>query len=179
MNPEYFDIENLKIFGMWPHQNFISRGIVPYIKRIRKDKVYVAVIGDLKGESIVDMLETTGDKIEKVYVINKYESDDADLIKAVFAKNTKNLKGKLVMKNDIESLKSKESLPDVVCVNDMTCTVENLMLSYDITPSGGIFCGNGHETVTVKTALTEFRRQSKIGTPIQVSNRAIWFWTMR
>ena len=70
MNPEYFDIENLKIFGMWPHQNFISRGIVPYIKRIRKDKVYVAVIGDLKGESIVDMLETTGDKIEKVYVIN-------------------------------------------------------------------------------------------------------------
>ena len=41
MNPEYFDIENLKMFGMWPHQSFISRGISPYIKRIRKDKVSV------------------------------------------------------------------------------------------------------------------------------------------
>lgn len=178
MNPEHFDIENLKIFGMWPHQNFISRGIVPYIKRIRKDKVYVAVIGDLKGESIVDMLETC-DKIEKVYVINKYEGDDAETIKAIFAKNTKNLKSKLVMKSNIEDLKSKENLPDVVCMNDMTCTVESLLLSYEITPSGGIFCGNGHETMKVKTALTEFRRRNKIGTPIQVSNRAIWFWNKR
>ena len=178
MNHEHFDIENLKMFGMWPHQNFISRGIVPYIKRIGKDKVYVAVIGDLKGESIVDMLETC-DKIEKIYVINKYEGDDAETIKSIFAKNTKNLKGKLVMKNSIEELKSKENLPDVVCVNDITCTVDNLLLSYEITPSNGIFCGNGHETLKVKTALTEFRRQSKIGTPIQVSNRAIWFWNKR
>jgi len=178
MNPEHFDIENLKIFGMWPNQNFISRGIVPYIRRIRKDKVYVAVVGDLKGESVVDMLETC-DKIEKIYVINNYEGDEAELMKSIFTKNIKNLKNKLVMKNDIESLKSKDSLPDVVCVDDTSCTVDNLLLSYEITPSGGIFCGNGHETVKVKTALNEFRRQNKIGTPIQVSNRTVWFWPKR
>jgi hypothetical protein len=179
MNPEYFDIENLKIFGMWPHQSFISRGINPYIKRINKDKVYIAAIGDLKGESIVDMLDNCGDKIEKIYVINKYEGDDADLVKSIFTKNTKNVKGKLVFKKDIQDLNGKDYLMDVVCVSDTSCTIDNLVLSYNITAANGIFCGNGHEADKVKVALNGFRRQEKIGTPIQVSNRSIWFWNKR
>ena len=35
------------------------------------------------------------------------------------------------------------------------------------------------ETNKVKEALTSFRRSSKIGTPIQVANRSVWFWYKR
>jgi len=168
MNPEYFDIENLKMFGMWPHQSFISRGITPYIKRIRKDKATVLFVGDNKGEQTIDLLDLCGDRLQKISSIR--DSDD-ELIEAIYKKNTKG-------RDEIVDTNLEESF-DVVCINEHSCTEETLSKYYDLVPSNGIFCGNGHETVKVKQALTNFRRSSKIGTPIQIANRSIWFWHKR
>jgi len=168
MNPEYFDIENLKMFGMWPHQSFISRAIAPYAKRIRKEKVSILLVGDNKGEQCIDFLDLCDDKIQKISVIRN--SDD-DLVKAIFTKNTKG-------RDEITDAHSEESF-DIICIDEHSCTEEILKKYYDLVPSNGIFCGNGHETKKVKEALTSFRRSSKIGTPIQVANRAVWFWYKR
>lgn len=171
MNPEYFDIKNLKMFGMWPHQSFISRGIAPYINRIRKDKVSVVIIGDNKGEHSVDLLDLCGDKIEKIYVVNQKNDD---LIEALFKTNTKD-HDKIVTRVKI----LEDDTFDVWCVDEHSCDLETLKTIYPLIPSNAIFCGNGHETIKVKEALTSFRRSSKIGTPIQVANRCIWFWYKR
>lgn len=171
MNPEYFDIKNLKMFGMWPHQNYISRGISPYIKRIRKNEVSVLLVGDNKGEQAVDMLDLCGNKIGE---IQSLINTDDDLIKALYKTNTKDLD-----KIREVTLITKNNEFDVVGMDEHSCDADFLAFVYDYTPSGAIFCGNGHETNKVKEALTNFRRKCKIGTPIQIANRSIWFWYKR
>jgi hypothetical protein len=167
MNPEFFDIETKKTFGIYPHDQMISIAMTPYLKRMRQEKIAVAVIGDVLGESVVDFLENNA-KIAKINVVN---SDTG--FKSVFDTNTKPFKSKI----ELGLAKSKQR--DVVCIDKSSCTIENLELYYQAVKSGGIFCGNGHETSEVKEALTQFRRKVKIGTPIQVCHRTIWFWIVR
>jgi hypothetical protein len=177
MNPEYFDIEQLKTFGMWPNMSHISRGIAPYVRRLRKEKVSITIIGDNKGEIASDLYDLCGDKIEKIYSINSYGGEDANIIRELFDKNTRHLRENqlIEMKSEIE----KGDEIDVLCIDEHAC--ENALLTkvYGFVPSNGIFCGSGHDTKTVKNILNEFRRSEKIGTPIQVSNRSTWFWYKR
>lgn len=175
MNPEFFDIEEKKVFGLWPHDQLISVGINPYIKRIREEKIAMAIVGDLRGESVVHLLENNP-KIVKLNVINNYPDQDPKSVfslKSIFNKNTEGFRSK------IDFGLSKDKKRDVVCIDKDACTVENLELYYQNVKNGGIFCGNGHDTEQVKKALTEFRRKVKIGTPIQIAHRTIWFWYVR
>ena len=167
MNPEFFDIEEKKTFGMWPHDQLISVGINPYIKRIREDKIAMSIVGDLRGESTIHFLENNA-KIVKINVVNFDET-----YKSIFDKNTNGHKSR------IDFGLSKDKKRDVVCIDKDACTPENLELYYQNVKQGGIFCGNGHETTEVKEALSQFRRKVKIGTPIQVCHKTIWFWYVR
>lgn len=172
-NPELFDIENKKLFGLWPHDQLISKGINPYIRRIRQDKLAMLVVGDLKGESINDFL-TENDNIIKMNVVNVYEGiENAEDLKELYSKNISDFKGK------IDKGISKDKLRDIVCIEKTSCTQNNLELYYNNVKPGGIFCGNEHESPEVKAALLAFRRNKKIGTPISVANRTIWFWYKR
>tara|TARA_R110000868_G_scaffold375497_3_gene640049 strand:- start:1180 stop:1689 length:510 start_codon:yes stop_codon:yes gene_type:complete len=169
MNPEFFTIEQRKEFGMWPDMDLISRGIIPYIKRMKVDTVTVTIKGDLKGENIADLLDNC-EKIGKIYYSNDYADTD-ERVKAAFNKNTQPYTDK------IAEVKGKKV--NVVCIDKSACNAERLALYYENLVPGGIFCGNGHESMEVKQALSKFRRDKKIGTPIEVSNRAVWFWIKR
>lgn len=167
LDPENFTIAQRKEFGMWPDANMISQAMIPYVKRIRSDNVSVLISGDKKGENIVDFVENVK-KITSITTLNKDSTEDE---KKVFAENTKNIS---IISCDI----IKEPV-DIVCVADNACTEENLTLIYEAVKHGGIFCGNGHETTKVKEELTKFRRNTRIGTPIMIANRAVWFWYKR
>lgn len=170
-DPDFFEISQLKTMGMWPASTMTSRGIIPYVNRIRKDKIKITVVGDLKGDTVLDLLENCP-KIFRLYVVNQYSDDEkSQTYKKLFETNTKEFASKIRHKSDKES--------DVVCIDQSACTSENLKLYYPLVKSGGIFCGNGHEYVPVKDELNKFRREVRIGTPIQVSNRAVWFWVKR
>jgi hypothetical protein len=169
MNPEFFDIEEKKTFGLWPHDELISVGINPYIKRIREEKIAMAIVGDLRGESTVHFLENSS-KIVKINVVNNYAEEH---LKTIFNKNIEGYKSK------IDLGLSRDKKRDVVCIDKDACTAENLELYYQNVKHGGIFCGNAHDSIQVKQALNEFRRKVKIGTPIQVCHRTIWFWYVR
>lgn len=169
MNPEFFDIEQKKTFGLWPHGDLISMGINPYIKRIKEDRVVMAIVGDLRGEDVFNFFENNP-KIIKFNVVNKYDDEN---LRTIFNKNTSAHKSKIGFGLD------KDKQRDVVCIEKSSCTLDNLVLYYNNVKSGGIFCGNGHDDQQVKSVLTEFRRTEKIGTPIQVCHRTIWFWYKR
>lgn len=170
-DPDFFDIKQLKAMNMWPASTMTSRGIIPYVNRIRKDRVKVTVVGDLKGDTTLDLLENCP-KIFRLYSVNNYGDDETSQnYKKLFETNTKEYESKLRRKSD--------KVSDVVCIDERACTSDNLKLYYELVNSGGIFCGNGHEYDHVKEHLSKFRREVKIGTPIQVSNRAVWFWYKR
>lgn len=165
MDPEFFTIEQRKQFDMWPDADMISQAMIPYIKRLGKDGVQITLKNDLKGESIYDILESCKN-VSKIYISNE-ESD----FKTVFDENTKNFADK------VKKVKGKKV--DLVGVDKTACTSETLELYYDSVRPGGIFCGNGHELVSVKEQLSLFRKKNRIGTPVMVSNRSVWFWYRR
>lgn len=171
-DPEFFDIETLKSMNMWPNESLVSRGIIPYLKRIRQDKIAVAIIGDLKGENAVDIVINVP-KVVKINLHNDYTNNpNAEILKSVLSKNISS------HKSIIDPNFSKKER-DVICFDKSSCTVDNLKLYYDCVKSGGIICGNGHEVKEVKEALVQFRRECRIGTPIQVSYLTTWFWYKR
>lgn len=172
MDPELFDIERKKLFHLWPDVESISYSITPYIKRLKRDKLALVVVNDLKGENSVDFLDNC-DKIAKINVVNNYDdlNPDVDTIKELFNQNTS--KRKEIQRG----FEIKER--DVVCIDKSACTVENLELYYKAVKSGGIFCGNGHNEHAVKEALSNFRRTNKIGSPILIANKVTWFWYKR
>lgn len=165
MDPELFTIEQRKQFDMWPDADLISRAMIPYIKRLGKNDIVLTLKNDLKGESIYDILESCPN-VSKIYY-----SNEESQYQSVFDENTKTLTDK------IKKVKGKKV--DLVGVDKTACTWETLELYYDSVRPGGIFCGNGHELVSVKEQLSSFRKRNKIGTPILVSNRSVWFWYKR
>jgi hypothetical protein len=167
LDPENFTVAQRKQFGMWPDANMISLAMIPYIKRMRTDSVTMLIAGDKKGENIVDFVENVN-KFSNITVLNKDCTEDE---KRVFQENTKDIS---ILSYDV----LKEPV-NIVCVADNACTEQNLVLLYEAVKQGGIFCGNGHETNPVKTELNKFRRNSRIGTPIMIANRTIWFWNKR
>lgn len=170
-DPDFFDVEQKKLFGLWPHDQLISRGMNPYIRRMKQDKVAMLIVGDLKGENVYDFL-SENEKIVKINVVNLYDSTTENL-RGAFKKNTESFKGK------IDSGISSDKKRDIVCIDKSSCNLETLELYYKNVKSGGIFCGNGHDAQSTKDVLTEFRRKAKIGTPIQVCYKTIWFWYVR
>ena len=174
-DPEFFDVDTKKAMGLWPDISSTSRGIIPYINRMREDKIRVTFVGSMteKGETIRDILDSCP-KVSRIFVSDPYgytENDTNQRYKELFDKNTSMYKDKIRFKSDRES--------NVVCIDSSTCTSDILNLYYPLVKPGGIFCGNGHDTNAVKDELSKFRRKVKIGTPIQVSNRTVWFWYKR
>lgn len=171
MDPELMNVEEMKAFGLWPNDRHISVAMVPYVNRIRQDKLAALLVGDLHGESTYDFLSRCP-KLVRVNVVNTY-TDQQEMLKTVFKRNTDSFKGKI--QSGIEKNKTR----DIVCIDVSACTPDNLELYYHNVKSGGIFCGNAYDTEGVKIALTAFRRKMKIGTPIQICHNNIWFWYAR
>lgn len=173
MDPDYFEIDRLRPLGMFPRSTLISRGLIPYVNRManREEKIKITIVGDLKGESVVDFLENCP-KIFRIYVVNDYPATpEGEKLKKIFEKNTEKYKDKIKYMHDRQS--------NFVCIERESCSIEILETYYSLVRIGGIFAGNGHEHTDVKEPLVKFRREHKIGTPIQVSNRAVWFWYKR
>ena len=173
MDPDLFDIERKKLFHLWPDVETISYSIAPYINRFKQDKAAIVIVNDLKGENASDFLDKC-DRIVRVNVVNEYDNEnpDVEVMKDIFNKNTEKFKDKIVQGFQIKDR-------DVVCIDKSACTVEKLELYYKAVKSGGIFCGNGHDTMAVKQALSSFRRKNKIGSPILIANKVTWFWYKR
>ena len=168
-DPEFFDIEQKKLFGIWPHDQLIGRGILPYLRRMKVDKLAGLVVGDHKGENIYDILSNGPENIVKLNVVHD-ETMFEDNLRELYRKNTSEFDKKL------ESGITPNKRRNFVIIDKSMLTVENLEKYYDMLRPNGIFCGNGYDLETTKETLRRFRRKNKIGIPIQISFTSTWFW---
>ena len=165
LNPELFSITQSKEMGIWPPSDLCANSMSPYIKRM-PEKVSILDVGTEKGENAYRFMELdVKNKIDTIYTIGTTnEYDD------------------LVSKNISAFDKIKFSEPkdpvDLVCIHSKTDLDKTLNMYYSFVKSGGIFCGNNHSEEKVKQALTKFRREKRIGTPISIAHD-IWFWYVR
>jgi hypothetical protein len=173
LNPDLFSIEQAKGMGMWPPSDIVAHGILPYIKRMKHNNIHVLDVGVMKGENAMYLLEKDEGKIDEVYGIESFASGKSvPEYEKLLHENTKNESRFVLWDNSISG-------PfDVVCIHSNSAIEDALPLYYNMVKSNGIFCGNEHHLPHVKDALFKFRREAKIGTPINVSN-SCWFWWKR
>ena len=171
MNPDLFTVEQQKQMGIWPPSDIVCHGVFPYIKRLKEENLRILDVGVMKGENAYHMLSLDEKKkIKKIYgVISQAEGDPNDYESIL----KKNMKGQ-----DRFSLDYVNQQCNVVCVHANSDLYNNLKKYYPLLKHNGIFCGNEHHLTHVKEALSKFRREVKIGTPIMVSN-GCWMWYKR
>jgi len=174
LDPTQFSITQSKEMGIWPPSDIVAHGIWPYIKRLKETNLIVLDVGVMKGENAAYLLEKDTDKkIEKIYGVVSYDpkrKEEFEGYKAVLERNVAGL--------ERLSISDYSGSAHVVSVHVDSDLDSNLEKYYTAVKSNGIFCGNEHDQSRVKTALWNFRRKNKIGTPIMVSN-GCWFWIKR
>lgn len=174
LNPELFSITQSKEMGLWPPSDIVAHGIWPYIKRLKESNLVVLDVGIMKGENAVYLLEKdTEKKIKTIYGIISFEKAKEEEFKYCDELLKRNVEGL-----DRVSTNYNNEPAHVVCIHANSDLDSNLEKYYTAVKSGGIFCGNEHHLSKVKVALSNFRRQNKIGTPIMVSN-GCWLWIKR
>ena len=170
INPDFFTIKQSQEMGTWPPSNLVAHGISPYIGRYKKDNLVILDVGIMKGENAFMLLSNdTKKKIKMVYGIVSYAKDNSEY-ENILKQNMKD--------ENRFSLDKIPSKADVVCIHAQGDLYNNLHKYYDMVEHGGIFCGNEHGSTHVKEQLNKFRREKKIGTPINVANDT-YFWYVR
>lgn len=169
-DPDLFTIEQSKMMGLWPPGDAMSPGIFPYINRLFPGKKLTVVeVGVRKGENVVYTLENdVENRIEKYYGVVVHPEYESLL--------EKNLTGEKRFIKGID-LQEKNSI-DVVLLHSECDLDKNLKPYYDALSVGGIFAGNDHAKDHVKISLRDFRRENRVGIPINVSH-GCWFWWKR
>jgi len=180
-DPTTFSIEEKRVAGLYPpSKDTIADSMYPYIKRLKPKKVNILEVGTGSGESAYRFLELDKEnhKIGKYVTINLPINSEIDegTLKDLALENLKNAPVTIV----VDDTFIRQEKFDVVYINADLKDLDNAMKKYyDYCDHNGIFCGNNHHTTHVKEALVKLRRGSKIGTPINVSNRLCWFWWKR
>jgi hypothetical protein len=177
MNPDLFTIEQSKQMGTWPPSNLVSHGISPYVSRQKKDDLIIFDVGVMKGENAFMLLsKDEKKKIKTIYGIPSCAKDKETEFAEYEKLALENLKGE--SRFELKKIISAHKKADIICIHSQSDLEKNLFDYYDRVESGGIFCGNEHGSSHVKEALSKFRREKKIGTPISVANDC-WFWYVR
>lgn len=166
-DPEFFDIEQLKAFGIWPSEKMVAHNMIPYLKRMRKPDIIILEVGSKKAEDAVGFLEKC-DFIKTVYLA--VPNPDPNF-KPALNKNISGFKNKILFNDDIPN----DSID--LAIFDSDCNLELLLEKYyPVVRKGGIVCGNDHDTLRVKASMPAFRKKNKINTPLNVVSRTVWFW---
>lgn len=162
LDPTKFTAVQLKQLGMWPPPNNAGVAIAPYVRRMNR-LVDVLVIGAEKGESIVYLCDNCPN-INLIYGLSHTNEHD-ELLVANIGDNSK-------VKRDYDGQKA-----DIVIINVLPeTTTEQLAQYYEKVKDGGYIVGDHHNEGYVKDALHKFRRSAKIGHPINIVEKVIWFW---
>jgi SAM-dependent methyltransferase len=162
IDPDKLTVREKKLLGMWPPQDSVAHAITPYIKRM-SGEIDVLDIGVGKGENIV-YLHENAPNISKIYGLSHSNEFEEILVR--------NMEGLDKVDRQYDH---RQTSVVMVSMNDAV-NAELLSMYYAKVKPSGIFAGDFHTEPYVKEALSKFRRKDKIGHPIQVVNRTIWFW---
>ena len=163
MNPEFFDIETLKMVGLWPNPEQPGRNLLPYVKRLRSESVIGLDYGMAKGEDIRILLDECS-KISRIDSIFDSKSEYVEVAK-------KNLDG--FDKVNVITELPKDVTYDFIIVNTENNVASVLNTCYNLLKSGGIFAGTNH--AQFRDTIVKFRNDNKIRIPINITHNT-WFW---
>lgn len=179
MDPELFTINQCKEMSMWPSGDVTGVGLWPYIKRMKEQSVTILDVGVMKGENAFYLFDKDthpeNKKIGKIFAFIDYSDEFRKDHPPEFLVEYEKVIGENIKNEPRFSFNYQNETADVLCINSKSRFGLNLRKFYDKLRLGGIICGNDHQSTNVKVALSDFRRECKIGTPISISH-GYWYW---
>lgn len=187
-DPEFFDIETLKMVGLWPMHDLPAHGIVPYIKRLGNDLVGIE-LGVLKAESSCVLLEECPN-IRNLFCIDPFlpfetkTAEEMDAFNKIAVKNLSKYKNVSLMTAnslDAHTCFDNESI-DFVFIDtllDREHLEKEMDLYYPKIKKNGMIFGHDANHVEIVMGLKSFRDKNKIRLPILHSKNQIWYWVKR
>ena len=189
-NPEYFNIETLKMMSMWPQKYLSAYGMMPYLKRMPGNLAGIE-IGVLKGENVFVLLDEVP-SIEKVWGVDPYSpyqdyetkrtKEDMNAYKKVAAENLSGFgeRYELVEKTSKKAASAfkDESVDFILIDSDHTyeSIKKDLELYYPKLKNNGYMFVHDTHVEHVRNAVFDFKKEQKNRLPIQISKNFLFFW---
>lgn len=193
-NPDYFNVEQAKEAKLWPFAWLPAYGILPYIKRMKGDKLVGIEVGVFKAETVY-MLLSESDKILKIYGIDNYKSHkDYDAVRTeedmtnyerIAGENLKQFGDRYeLIKDDSDKACSRFEKESVDFIHvDADHSKEGIKIDlknyYPLLKKGGYIFIHDFQMGMAKElteGVKEFKRENKISVPINISKNFIAFW---
>ena len=190
------DFKTIKELGdKWPYDWVSVRGLAPYIKRLGENVVGVE-IGTCRAESTAYLLDKCPN-IVKLYTIDPYKAYDdwngeidqdvLDKFMMIAQENLKQHGDRVQMIREtssdaaskIKTITEKAEFDFIFVDGDHSyeTTLADCEAYYPLLKKGGLFCGHDYTTLeSVKKAVTDFRTNNKINTPVNLSLNSSFFW---
>ncbi len=189
-NPDYFNIEEMKLAGMWPLDHLSAFGMVPYLKRLPQDLVGLEV-GTYKGENVYTLIEMLPN-LSKIYTVDSFKphtyygtprtEEDVENYERVAKENLSRFGDKVeIIKRDMfEAVEQFEDNFFDFILLDANPTYEDvkkaLYCYYPKLKSGGHMFVHDCNLVEVMDALIHYKSETKNRIPVHTSKNLINFW---
>lgn len=188
---ESLTISELKIRKQWSDKYISAIGLTFVINEHFQRPIKMLEIGTCRAENAYKFLESCP-QIEILDTVDPYlefmdntggiDSKRINTFQDLAEKNLAEYKGRafLHIMTAEEFYKTNPSkVYDVVFIDgnhDYDFVLNDMNNTYKYVPEGGIFAGHDFYLPEVAEALTFFREQNNITTPIQITQNATWFW---
>ena len=190
---DFMTIEELG--NKWPYDWVSTRGLAPYIKRLG-DSVVGLEIGTCRAESTAFLIEKCPN-IVKLYTVDPYKGYDdwngeitqeaVDRFRDVAIKNLKQYGERVQMIREtssdaaamINTIVDKAEFDFIFVDGDHSyeATLADCEAYYPFLKKGGFFCGHDYGFLPdVKKGVDDFRAESKITAPLNLSLNSAFFW---
>lgn len=188
---DFMTVKQISEEAGWPLEYTTTKGLVPYINRLRGESLKGIEIGTGRGEGSYLILERCL-KVSKLYTIDPFkefndwigviEQKDQNKFEDI-AKTNLSVFGErveMVKKSSDEALSmfADESMDFIFIDGDHSLTqVKNDCINYyPKLKSGGIFAVHDTNLNTVRDGIRMFRDEKKVRIPIQLIGPSISFW---
>lgn len=188
---ETLTILELKNINQWKERYISAAGLISIINSYFVTPIKMLEIGTCRAENackfledcpLITLLETVDPFLPFNDITGGINFERTEMFKQLAIKNLDEYKDRaclhqMTSENFFEQAMDKTY--DVVFIDgnhDYDFVLNDLEHSFKLLNNGGIFSGHDWSLSTVNRAVTQFRLNHKITTPIQYTSNDVWFW---
>lgn len=188
---DFMTVKQISEEAGWPLDYTTTKGLVPYINRMRGDNLKGVEIGTGRGEGSYLILEKCSN-VKKLYTIDPFkefndwigviEQKDQDKFEAIAKINHAEFgeRVEMIKKSSDEAVSMfEDNSMDFIFIDgdhSVQQVKQDCINYYPKLRSGGIFAVHDTNLNSVKEGIRLFREEKKVRIPIQLIGPSISFW---
>lgn len=188
---DFMTVKQISEEAGWPLEYTTTKGFIPYLNRMRQDKIKGIEIGTGRGEGSYLILEKCS-KVEKLYTVDPFkeymdwvgviEQKDQTKFEEIAKTNLSEFGDRVEMikksSDEAASMFEDNSMDFIFIDGDHSAdqVKRDCINYYPKLKVGGLFAVHDSNLNMVKDGLKQFRDEKKVRVPIQLIGSSVSFW---